>query len=159
MDSSLYVNINYQYDAVSMLKSELIPHSRSKYNTLSFTVDNENEYHINNVQVLIIFNFFIKPLENFTTISPANYDISSIDQKINSVNFSFFEIRSKASWEIDIRFNEIIHGCMDSKNFEFNSQKDANYLTGTWVIIMIFLFLLMLILYCGEITNLKNKIK
>lgn len=153
------MEILYQYEAVSILKSEVKPFTRSKYNFLAFTIENENDYHINNVQIIIIFNFFKKPMENLTTISPANYEITSIDQKIFSVNFSFFEIRNKQAWEINIRFNEIIHGCLDSRNFIFNGDKDANYMTGTWIILLIFLFFLMLILYCGEITNLNKKNK
>ena len=159
VDSSLSVKILFQYEAVSILKSELKPYSRMKYNSLGFTIENENNYHINNVQINVTFDFYRKPFENLTAISPENYQIISSNNKISTISWDFFEIRNNEAWEIQVRFDEIIHGCLDSKSFLYNNEKDSSYLLWTWIILVIFLFLLMLILYCGEITNLNKKLK
>ena len=159
MDSSVSVEILYQYEAVSILKSELKPYTRTKFNTLSFTLDNENNYHINNIQINVTFDFFKKPNPNFTFISPENNEVYGNENAIFTISWVFFEIRNKEEWQIHVVFDEIMHGCLDSKSFIYNNEKDSNYLMATWVILIIFFFLIMLILYCGEIGNLNKKLK
>lgn len=153
------VEIFYQYEAVSILKSEVRTYTNSKYNTFIFTIENENNYHVNNVQIFVTFNLINQPLENLTTITPENYKIIEVNNKISQISFDFFEIRIKEAFELNIKFSEIIHGCSDPKALQYFSEKDSAYLTATWIVLFVFLILIMLILYCGEITNLNKKKK
>lgn len=150
--------INYQYEAVSFVKSETQPKSKSRGNSLSYYLENSNVYHINNLQIIINFDFVNQPYVNQTVISPENYEITSKNNRISSIIYNFFEIKENEDWLLYIKFNEVVYGCLDSKvDLYNNEQNDMNYMTGAWIVLFIFFFFIMLILYCGEISNLKKK--
>lgn len=152
--------MTYQYEGVSFVKTEITPKLRKNKNSISLTLQNENNYHINNVKIMFKFNFSLKPIENLTIISPENYEIISKNNKILQIDYSFFEIRNKEEWLLYIEFNEIVRGCTDSKLYLYrNESNEINYMAAVWIVLLIFSFLIMIVFYCGEITNLKKKKK
>lgn len=160
VDSSYLAKLNYKYEGVSFIKTEITPKSRKKENSISLTLQNENNYHINNVRITIKFDFSSKPIENLTTISPQNYEIISKNNIISQITYIFFEIRNKDEWLLYIKFNEIVRGCVDSKLYLYSDESgELNYMTAVWIVLLIFSFLIMIVFYCGEITNLKKKTK